>query len=121
MDCTICLIELQSNDVTTIKCGHIFHTECIDAWAAKSEKKYAQCPNCRQKFKKSYQYCLPGQYTLPYPKPKVKFTILDAFIALLILEFISLVATYDIFRSKRVIYYHLILIIITLALMKCLL
>jgi hypothetical protein len=42
MECSICL-ENVSEDKRILKCGHEFHTVCIDLWF--NEKK--ECPVCR--------------------------------------------------------------------------
>ena len=43
-ECTICLEEVKS---FPLKCGHVFHQECLKKWL--NEKK--TCPNCRIKIK----------------------------------------------------------------------
>lgn len=44
--CVICLEEFEKNskDVSTLPCGHEFHTRCITEWMLKSKK----CPLCRE-------------------------------------------------------------------------
>jgi E3 ubiquitin-protein ligase RNF115/126 len=42
--CAICLAEVQSTDpVTSLPCGHRFHTECIQSWLQRG----GRCPLCR--------------------------------------------------------------------------
>jgi hypothetical protein len=41
-NCTICLEEPE--DCSQLKCGHIYHKECINEWF----KKKKTCPNCRK-------------------------------------------------------------------------
>jgi len=45
MECSICQEEFQegSKDVMKIKCKHLFHKQCIDAWFT----KHSTCPLCR--------------------------------------------------------------------------
>ena len=44
--CSICLSEFEENDaIKTLRCGHMFHTECIDPWLINSR---ALCPVCRR-------------------------------------------------------------------------
>ena len=44
--CTICLDEFEANtNVRHVKCGHVFHTECIDKWLLENSYK---CPTCRE-------------------------------------------------------------------------
>lgn len=46
-ECAICLDTLPRNDLENItyrlKCGHVYHSECILEWF----KKYYTCPYCR--------------------------------------------------------------------------
>ena len=43
-ECTICLENLiEGDEVRRLKCGHVFHAECIDSWLV----KVAACPLCR--------------------------------------------------------------------------
>lgn len=45
-ECSICLEEIGKEKISMItKCGHLFHTECINA----VEKN--ECPECRQKIR----------------------------------------------------------------------
>ena len=46
-ECVICLQEMKTNEeLTIILCSHIYHTECIQAWA----KKKRLCPLCDYSF-----------------------------------------------------------------------
>ena len=46
-ECIICLSPLQSNLITPIKCGHVFHEECFRSWRNKGEKNDL-CPLCKR-------------------------------------------------------------------------
>jgi len=48
--CTICT-ELfdSSRDVSALRCGHIFHGDCLSPWLNQS----MTCPQCRQKITKA--------------------------------------------------------------------
>ena len=44
-DCAVCLEEFEiGTNVTKLKCGHLFCSECIEEWLSKS----ITCPCCRQ-------------------------------------------------------------------------
>lgn len=44
--CAICLADFKDRDpIKTLRCGHFFHSGCIDPWLI-NEK--ALCPVCRQ-------------------------------------------------------------------------
>ena len=44
-DCTICLESLKENDdINILKCGHIFHYNCIEKVV---DHHFSTCPNCR--------------------------------------------------------------------------
>tara|TARA_Y100001938_G_C7976458_1_gene372012 strand:- start:62 stop:313 length:252 start_codon:yes stop_codon:yes gene_type:complete len=46
-ECVICLQEMKTNEeLSIIACSHIYHTECIQAWA----KKKRLCPLCDYSF-----------------------------------------------------------------------
>jgi hypothetical protein len=47
MTCSICLNEVKPTRNNAIRCGHIFHTSCIERW--KSQGKHT-CPVCRKVF-----------------------------------------------------------------------
>lgn len=49
--CTICLGNTSGKVCRVLKCGHIFHCECIDEWFLKK----TTCPVCRLDLKKSIQ------------------------------------------------------------------
>lgn len=44
--CSICLNGLVTDQVTTLKCKHIFHTHCISTWK-NTEGSNKKCPICR--------------------------------------------------------------------------
>ena len=60
MECSICLnhVYTDSDDYTTLDCGHTFHTRCINMWLNNNNT----CPNCRSIVLTSFK-C---KYT-PYP------------------------------------------------------
>lgn len=41
MDCAICLDEVNTTNMETLKCGHVFHSSCMVHWHQNS------CPMCR--------------------------------------------------------------------------
>ena len=44
--CPVCREEYRENDeVRTLKCNHVFHTDCVDNWLINHSHK---CPCCRQ-------------------------------------------------------------------------
>ena len=44
-DCAVCLEEFKNGaNVTKLKCGHLFCSECIEKWLSNS----ITCPCCRQ-------------------------------------------------------------------------
>jgi hypothetical protein len=43
-ECSICLDDIESDDLKILKCGHMFHKECCEKWLETSNK----CPNCRK-------------------------------------------------------------------------
>ena len=46
MSCSICLNDITS-DVVTMRCGHVYHKECIKCWYLKGDCG-KQCPMCRK-------------------------------------------------------------------------
>ena len=50
--CSICLSTLNRDDksVSTLRCGHCFHSNCILEWEKRSMRESIRrlCPNCRQ-------------------------------------------------------------------------
>ena len=48
-DCTICM-ELLIDDVTKLKCGHVYHNQCIQDWRRGSMESSKRCPLCRASF-----------------------------------------------------------------------
>jgi len=48
--CTICTeVYDSSHDVSALKCGHMFHADCLSPWLNQS----MTCPQCRQKVTKA--------------------------------------------------------------------
>ena len=46
ISCSICIEPFKSNcEVSTTKCGHVFHTKCITFWFQNAQNN---CPKCRQ-------------------------------------------------------------------------
>lgn len=43
--CCICTLSFNIKDVSTLKCGHTFHNDCIKRWINSSKT----CPNCRER------------------------------------------------------------------------
>ncbi|XP_024534392.1 RING-H2 finger protein ATL3-like [Selaginella moellendorffii] len=45
LECAVCLSEFEENEAgrRLPKCGHVFHTECIDMWFS----SHSTCPLCR--------------------------------------------------------------------------
>ena len=45
--CSICLSLFEKGDtVNKLKCGHLFHDECITTWL--TNDNMGTCPNCRK-------------------------------------------------------------------------
>jgi hypothetical protein len=42
--CSICLDEITNKDTIELKCGHMFHSQCIEIWCKTPTNT---CPNCR--------------------------------------------------------------------------
>jgi len=46
--CSICLADVRSTRTNPpIRCGHIFHTHCLEGWKAQGKNT---CPTCRKVF-----------------------------------------------------------------------
>lgn len=43
-ECSICLENIEEDSKKIVKCGHMFHTECISKWLEAHDK----CPLCIQ-------------------------------------------------------------------------
>lgn len=43
MNCSICLDDIEEIDKMILRCGHIYHKECINSWL----KVSYNCPYCR--------------------------------------------------------------------------
>jgi hypothetical protein len=46
-DCSICLCPFDKHTITSVSCGHSFHSHCISEWL---EHSVGYCPLCHQKF-----------------------------------------------------------------------
>jgi hypothetical protein len=44
LECSICLEDIELEDIKKLKCGHIYHTKCISEW----KKENNTCPICRK-------------------------------------------------------------------------
>jgi len=44
--CSICRENINSDDIATLHCNHIFHSKCIYNWSVIN----TSCPLCREKF-----------------------------------------------------------------------
>ena len=42
-ECSVCLERTSTGNVRTLKCGHVFHVDCIAPWFEKDNR----CPYCR--------------------------------------------------------------------------
>lgn len=45
-ECSICMSDIQSNELLRLSCKHAFHTKCIQTWEGYSTR----CPLCRSRF-----------------------------------------------------------------------
>jgi ribosomal protein L37AE/L43A len=53
VECPICLETIDTKEtLKTGKCGHNYHKDCIEMWAANApdEKAGKKCPVCRKKY-----------------------------------------------------------------------
>ena len=57
-ECSICYDNLM-NEITVLKCGHVFHTDCIIQHLSASHKP--KCPICREELKLKYKVKLPDK------------------------------------------------------------
>ena len=63
-DCMICLSNFEKNvPIQKLKCNHIFHTECINAWIKSKILQIPKCPICNIKLTKEK----PPDYIDPNP------------------------------------------------------
>ncbi|XP_006437779.2 RING-H2 finger protein ATL64 [Citrus clementina] len=44
IECAVCLCKIEEEEMRELRCSHLFHQSCLDAWTA---YKYATCPICR--------------------------------------------------------------------------
>ena len=47
--CAICLEELgtRDEDLSTLKCAHLYHTKCLERWMASDGQRGDTCPQCQ--------------------------------------------------------------------------
>ena len=45
-ECIICLSSLSSDLVTSVNCGHVFHSDCLRNWHNKNNQDF--CPLCKR-------------------------------------------------------------------------
>jgi len=45
--CSICLDDIDNEDIYYLKCNHSYHIYCINEWFDSLAKKYT-CPECRK-------------------------------------------------------------------------
>ena len=70
-ECIICLNPLQSNLITPIKCGHVFHEECLRNWQNKGQEgQEDKCPLC----KRNYSSTIKLLYEFKYSQDDNSFT-----------------------------------------------
>ena len=49
--CPICLNTYENDEfISTLKCNHSFHEECIKEWYNIRDTEYANCPYCNEEF-----------------------------------------------------------------------
>ena len=60
VSCTTCLELLTASDeLSSVPCGHVFHTQCILQWF---ETGKSNCPQCRTRAKESQGKSLIGPH-----------------------------------------------------------
>ena len=52
-ECTMCLMELEDDDIYTLKCGHGHHKDCLAKWILIPRYGEPYCPMCRAFISKS--------------------------------------------------------------------
>lgn len=45
-ECSICMESCDYKDACMLKCGHMFHSECLNSWC---ESGKSSCPLCRKR------------------------------------------------------------------------
>lgn len=46
--CAVCLSEIEEgNEIREIRCGHLFHKDCLDKWIKAGSRRNLTCPLCR--------------------------------------------------------------------------
>ena len=54
--CIICLNTTKSSQLVAVeKCGHVFHTTCLNKWLTGDGRALRQCPQCRTPISKHHQ------------------------------------------------------------------
>ena len=114
ISCSICIEPFKSNcEVSTTKCGHVFHTKCITYWFRNGQNKiYAEnldqsakqsvnnCPKCRKK-------CSEDEFIKTYFDMETKTTSLNpfhgscCFIFISTLVVVSLILLYIVHHQKE--------------------
>lgn len=46
--CSICHDDFLSQEVCALKCGHVYHSECVRAWLTTKTKSSGGCPQCKK-------------------------------------------------------------------------
>jgi len=44
-DCSICILSMEIKDIERLRCGHMFHRNCLSTWMEINNI----CPSCRSK------------------------------------------------------------------------
>jgi len=70
VECTFCLGPLLTEPVGAIRCGHVFHRDCIAKWISSQEGK-AKCPQCNKPAKSDHVRTLDFMLTqMPARSPQ---------------------------------------------------
>jgi hypothetical protein len=48
--CSVCLLNLRSNNTRVLPCNHEFHIKCVDRWKRTCSPADPTCPMCRTPF-----------------------------------------------------------------------
>ena len=57
-ECSICFEEIKNKELKTLKCGHIFHKNCIDYWLTINPI----CPYCREYTNNYFECSIKTKY-----------------------------------------------------------